>query len=151
MTDEIVWTKECQEKWQLAHEHVMEKDTTAVATYIMLLLIALQRSQTNHINVGKFVSYLAKRLRQSDSPIYLLAHNPDSVKPKKSKAAEQGRFNLPAVDASGQVTLVAVPYQLFVQLENYAQHTKIVIGEWKNLENHYTALEQSGFLFESTS
>lgn len=146
MNDEdVIWSVECQKQWKSMHEYAEEKDTTSVANCILLLIIALQRSQLIPLSAGKSVVYLSKRLRNSDSPIYLLAHK---FQLENGKKKAEKRFKLPQIDEKGTVTLLPVQFQLFVQLENYAQHKKIVDGEWSGAEKHAEALEQAGFLFD---
>ena len=138
MSVEFVWSNACQEQWQLAHEYVVEKDGKSIAVSILGVILALQVSTPN-CNVSQLIPFVAQRLRKSDSPIYLLAKKVDHISP-------QGNFCLPVL-VNNVVQLVPMQHQLFIQLENFAQHNALIVKEWESVEKHQEALANCGFLF----
>lgn len=150
MTELLLWSDECQRQWQMMHEHALEKDTKAVANYMLFLVIALQKAQQQKqkVDAKQVIPFIAARLRNCDSPIYLLAQKVETAMAAAAKKRQnECKFHLPIVEKNNKIVLQPMPFQLFVQLENFAQHREIIQREWETDEKHSEALSQCGFLF----
>lgn len=139
MTDSIIWSEACEEAWLAAHNYANEKNCAGTLASLLTLFVALQHDTKDTTENLVLKVYL--KLRQNDSPIYLLARKPTH----KSE-----RFYFPIVEHD-KIKYKPVENQLFVQLETSAMHDEIVKEEWKDNETHHVALCSAGFYLPSTT
>ena len=142
MSKAVEWSDQCHEIWLEAHERALATDTAGVLGNLLLLIVALQMCNDN-LDSSKIVTHINRRLRDNDSPIYLL------VVQTKNISTDNNAF-FPKYDAVEKtVKYDAVPHLLFVQLENSATNQQAIDKEWSAQdEEHTQALSECGFFIE---
>ena len=127
------WSNACEDAWLTAHQYANEKNCAGVLAALLTLLVAFQYD--NKGTSENVVKQIHLKLRSYDSPIYLLAKKPTQ---------RNECFYLPSVQ-NNEIVFKQVKNQLFVQIETFAQHDRLVKQEWSGIDSHLCALDEAGF------